>query len=234
MANASVLIISDQHQPFAHADIHEFLKALKHKYKPDKIINIGDEIDGHSLSFHEHNSELPSPSDELKTAINRMQPLYKLFPKMDLVESNHGSLVYRRAKAGGLPLWTIKSYRDILSAPKGWRWHKDITLTLSNGSKCYFCHTKGSDIQRVSQSMGMSVVAGHMHERFEIRYWANSLGLYFGMHVGCLIEDDSLAFSYNKLNLKRPMIGCGIILNGLPKLLPMVLNSYGRWNKEAP
>ena len=82
--------------------------------------------------------------------------------------------------------------------------------------------------------MGMSVVAGHMHERFEIRYWANSQGLYFGMHVGCLIDDDSLAFSYNKLNLKRPMIGCAIIIDGLPKLLPMVLNKHGRWIGVVP
>jgi len=35
-----------------------------------------------------------------------------------------------------------------------------------------------------------------------------------------------------KTQKSRPIIGCGVILNGLPKLLPMVLNKGGRWNRE--
>jgi hypothetical protein len=27
----------------------------------------------------------------------------------------------------------------------------------------------------------------------------------------------------------RPIIGCAVIINGLPKLIPMVLNKSGRW-----
>jgi hypothetical protein len=232
--NKRVLIISDQHFPYNHADIIAFLRAINKKYKPDRVINIGDEVDYHALSFHDSDPDLLSAGDELQTAINRLKPLYKIFPQVDVMESNHGSMVYRKAKHHGIPAKALKTYRDTLEAPKGWKWHKDLTIKLSDGSYCYFCHTKGGDIQRVSQSLGMSVVAGHMHERFEIRYWANSLGLYFGMHVGCLIEDDSLAFAYNKLNLKRPLIGVGIIIDGLPRLLPMVLNKQGRWIGKVP
>jgi hypothetical protein len=105
---------------------------------------------------------------------------------------------------------------------------------MSNGSNLYTCHSKGSDILRVSQAMGMSVASGHLHEKFEVRYWGNSLGLYFGMSVGCMIDDDSVAYAYNKINLKRPIVGHGLIINGIPQLLPMVLNSDGRWIKELP
>jgi hypothetical protein len=42
------------------------------------------------------------------------------------------------------------------------------------------------------------------------------------MTIGCLIDDASLAFAYNKNTLKRPIIGCGAILDGQPKLLPMI------------
>lgn len=232
MKNTRVLIISDQHFPYSHKDIIPFLKAVKEKYKPDRVINIGDEIDGHSISFHDSDPDLMSPADEMQAAIVGLKNLYKIFPKVSIVESNHGSLVYRRAKKNGIPSGLIKSYREMLEAPPGWTWSKDITLKLSNGCPCYFVHSKGSDILKVSQSMGMSVVSGHLHEKFEIRYWGNQLGLYFGMQVGCLINDDSLAYFYNKLNLKRPIIGVGVIINGLPQLVPMVLKKGGRWVGE--
>jgi hypothetical protein len=35
--------------------------------------------------------------------------------------------------------------------------------------------------------------------------------------------------AYNKNNLKRPVIGCGIIVDSIPQLIPMVLNSKARW-----
>lgn len=225
----SILVISDQHFPYNHPDILALLRAIKKKYRPDKIVNIGDEIDGHSMSFHEHSPDLMSPGDELKTAINRIKPLYKLFPKMDLVESNHGSLVYRRGVFAGLPRHVFKSYREVIEAPQGWKWHPDLTLQASDGSWIYFCHGRVGDGLKLSQSMGMSCVQGHFHEKYEIRYWGNSRGLYWSMIVACLIDNDSLAFNYNKLNLKRPIIGCGIILNGQPLLIPMILKPGGRW-----
>jgi hypothetical protein len=233
VSNSSVLIISDTHFPFAHPDTLDFLRAVAGFYKPDRVIHIGDEIDAHAMSFHTHDPDLLSPSSELELAIKYLKVLYRLFPVVDVMESNHGSLVYRRAKAFGIPKSVIKSYREMLEAPIGWKWHKDLVLTLNNGSKCYFCHSKGSDILRVSQSMGMSVVSGHEHSKFEIRYWGNPLGLYFGMVVGCLIDDNSLAYSYNKLVTKRPVIGIGVIVNGFPILVPMVLNNRGRWNRSV-
>ena len=232
--NKSVLILSDMHMPFSHPDIIAFLKAVKRKYKPDKVICIGDEFDFHAISMHPTDPDLLSPSDELKTARNRIKPVFGLFPKVDVVESNHGSLVYRRAKVDGLPRYLFKNYRDVLGAPKGWKWHNDLTIRLSNGASCYFVHSKGADILKVSQAMGMSVVCGHHHEKFEVRYWANSLGLYFGMIVGCLIDDDSLAFAYNKINLKRPLIGCGIIMDGIPQLIPLIMKKGGRWSGVLP
>ena len=44
----SVLVISDLHIPYHHPDAFKFLAALKKKYKPDLVVNIGDEIDQHS------------------------------------------------------------------------------------------------------------------------------------------------------------------------------------------
>jgi hypothetical protein len=234
MGFKSILIISDTHFPYNHPDTINFLGALKKKYKPDKVVHIGDEIDGHSISFHASDPDLLSPGDELQTAINRLSPLYKMFPKVDLVESNHGSLVYRKGKVFGLPRNVFKSYREVLQAPKDWHWHFDLTLKTSLGEKVYFCHGKTSAHAKLSQSMSMSTVQGHFHERFEIIHWANPNGVFFDMRVGCLIDDDSLAFNYNNTNLKRPIIGCGLIIDGKPKLALMRLNKDGRWDKSIP
>lgn len=225
----SVLIISDQHFPYNHPDIIGFLKALNKEYKFDKIVNIGDEIDGHAISMHAHSPDLLSPSDEFESAIKKLKVLYKLFPEMVVVESNHGSLVYRRGSFHGLPRMVFKSYRDVLEAPVGWTWHFDLKLKLSNGQFCYFCHGKASPPLKLSQSLGMNTVQGHFHEKFSINYWSSPNGLFWDMKVGCLVDDSSIAFHYNKVNTYRPIIGCGVIINGVPRLVPMLLKKGGRW-----
>lgn len=232
MKNKSILVISDSHFPFNHGDIIAFLKALKQRYKFDRVIHIGDEVDYHAISFHDSDPDLMSPGDELKTSIERLKPLYELFPKVDVLESNHGSLVYRKQKHHGLPRSVLKSYREILNAPSGWKWHFELVVTASNGMPILFHHGKSSNSLKVSQAMGMSYCAGHFHESMSIQYWANSLGLYWAMQVGCLIEKSTLAFEYCKNNIKRPLIGCGVILNGHPKLEPMILDKNGRWIKK--
>jgi len=61
-------------------------------------------------------------------------------------------------------------------------------------------------------------------------FQGNGERLNFGMTIGCLIDDGSMAFHYNKVFAKRPIIGCGMIIDSQPILQPMVLKSNGRWN----
>jgi len=49
------------------------------------------------------------------------------------------------------------------------------------------------------------------------------------MTVGCLIDKDSLAFAYSRVNIRRPILGCAYIENGIPNLIPMVLEKGNRW-----
>jgi hypothetical protein len=229
-----ILVIPDQHFPFNHPDIIAFLKSVAKEYKPDKVVNLGDEVDLHAFSFHEKHPDLMSPGDELKTAINRLKPLYELFPEVDVCESNHGSLVYRRGKFAGLPRNVIKSYNDILEAPKGWRWHNDIELEGSDGEPILFCHGLSSDVLKNSKNKSMRFVQGHHHSKFEVRYWANSQKLYWGVTSGCLVDYKSLAFEYGRLILDKPIVGCTVIRGGYPILIPMVLNKSGRWIGSLP
>ena len=41
------------------------------------------------------------------------------------------------------------------------------------------------------------------------------------MQVGCLIDNSSAAFNYNKQSPIAPIISCGIIVNGKPEIVFM-------------
>ena len=227
--NSRILLISDMHIPYHHPDTLDFLQHLKDEYSPTRVICLGDELDKHALSYHDSDPDLKSAGDELRASLPVIQKLYKMFPKMDILESNHGSLVWRKAKTNGIPRHYIKSYNDVLEVGDGWKWHHDLTIELPNGNKCYFHHGKSSDVLKLSQQMGMNAVQGHYHNDFSAKYWANPNGLYWGFQIGCLIDDKSYAFSYNNVNIKRPIVGTGLIIDSNPILEPMLLGEGGRW-----
>ena len=230
MANKKILIISDMHLPYQHKDSIIFLKEIKKEFKPDMIVNIGDLLDFHAISMHEHNPDLYSAGMELDKAKEYIKQLEDIFPEVVEVDSNHSSLVYRRALKFGMSKQFLKPYGEFLGTRK-WTWVDDLTLTMSDGKRCFFTHGRSADILKVSQTMGMSAVQGHYHTKFLVSWWANPDNLFFSMNVGCLINQKSMAFNYAKNFKTRFILGCGIIINGYPKLLPMVLNSKGDWIK---
>lgn len=208
MENSRVLVIGDFHAPYNHIDAVAFLTEINRIYRPDRVISIGDEQD---------------------KAIIELTPLYNMFPVVDILESNHGSLTYRKAKTHGIPRRNFKSYREMLEAPETWRWHESLTITLSNGKPCYFVHGKTVNPILLSQTEGMNAVQGHYHEKFGVTYWASNSGIIWQAFTGCLVNDSSLAMAYNKLNIKRPILGSLLIFNGNPIPIPMVLDQHKRW-----
>lgn len=219
--NSRILFISDMHLPYEHKDLFTFLAMLKKRYAPTRVICLGDELDKHAMSFHDSDPDLDSAGPELEKALPKIAKLHKMFPEMDLIDSNHGSMLYRKAKAHGISRKYLKSYNEVLNVGPGWKWHMDLTIQLPDGQNVYIHHGKNAEAVKVSQMMGMSHVCGHYHESFGVKYWANPLGLYWGMNAGCLIDDSSLAFAYNNVNMKRPIIGTGLIIDGYPVLEPM-------------
>ena len=168
-----ILIISDLHIPYHHKDSFSFLREIKKEYKPDFVINIGDLLDFHAINMHTHDPDLYSAGHELKLAKKFVKELESIFPNMIEVESNHSSLVYRRALKYGMSREFLKDYGEFLGTKK-WKWVEDLTLKMSNNEKCFFTHGRSADILKVSQ-------------------------------------------------------GSGIIIDGIPRLLPLVLNSKGDW-----
>ena len=226
-----ILVISDMHIPYHHQDSFAFLQAIKKEFKPTFTMSIGDLLDFHAISMHTHDPDLYSPGHELNASKEHIKRLESMFPKLIEVDSNHSSLVYRRAVKFGMSRQFLKDYGEFLGTKK-WKWVDDLTITMSNGEKCFFTHGRSADVLKVSQTMGMSAVQGHYHTAFTIKYWANPDRLFWAMNVGCLINQKNLAFAYSKNHKTRFIVGCGVILDGIPRLLPMVLNNKGRWIKK--
>jgi len=231
--NERILLFSDLHAPYHHKDALDFLAAVKDKYSPDRVFSLGDELDFHQISFHPSDPDLFGPSKELEVGRKTMRQLEEIFPKLDLMKSNHGSLVHRRVVAAGLPRQLIKQYNQIYGVGDGWKWHFDLSIRLTNKQHLYMVHMKNSNVKSLSQSIGMNAVQGHYHGQFTVQYWANPVSLNWGMQLGALLDDSSKAFAYNKKDRFRPILGCGMVIDSQPKLIPMVLKKNGRWNGKV-
>lgn len=224
-----ILCISDQHMPYHHPDMFRFLAAIKNKYKPTFVVNGGDEVDAHALSFHDSDSDLPSAGDELIKAIKAMKQLEKLFPDMVILDSNHGSLALRRMKHHGIPMKFLATQHQIYGVSKRWEWVNDFSITLPNGQKCYMAHGMTKNGIKLAAQRGTCVVQFHFHTEFRIDYIGNPNDLLWSLQSGCLIDRKSLAFAYDRLNLNRPIIGTSMIIDSRPVLIPMQLDKKGRW-----
>jgi hypothetical protein len=227
-----VLIISDTHIPFSHCDYISFLKHLKETLNPEIVIHIGDELDFHANSFHSQNQSSENTlgaSQELDDAIIEIQEgLHKLFPKMYLLESNHGSLLTRKFKHHGLPIRSLKPMHELYETPL-WSWHFHILLKTNLGD-VYLCHGKSKNPSTYCKEMGCSVVSGHFHESLSINWFDSHIKSRFAMYVGCLVDQSRYAFEYAKTNTKIFQIGCGSIdKEGLPHIHKMVMDSNNRW-----
>lgn len=229
-----VLIISDTHLPYHHPDTFKFLRTIRrsHMSSKDLVIHIGDELDKHALSFHDSDPDLDSAGPELEKSIKYLHVkngLYETFPEMYLCESNHGSLVYRKAKHNGIPRRYIRPYHEVLKTPT-WKWNEDYLLDTKLGP-VYVCHGKSSVYGKLAMSEGCSAIQGHFHGKFEITWHRSALCQRFNMFVGCLIDYEAMAFHYGRNNLPKPILGVGLLsMEGVPHLIKMHLNSKGRWD----
>lgn len=225
------LVVSDLHLPHGHQDALAFCVAVQKKYQLEETVFIGDIVDLHALSYHEKDPQLAGPDQELNAAKKVIQPWITAFTKARVCIGNHDSLIDRKAFTHGIPKQAIVHVSRLLGT-KGWDWRQEHVVPCGN-HHVVFRHSWGSSIEIAMNRNGTSVVAGHWHSKSSIVYAQTSFRRLFGMQVGCLIDTAHAAFSYNRQDIKRPLLNVGIIRDGEPSLVSMNIKD-GRWTGEVP
>jgi len=209
-----VLVIGDTHIPFEHPKYFDFIRQTYDEFNCNTVVHIGDVVDNHAISYHEHNPDGMSPGDELLQGIKILQTKwYKTFPDVRVCMGNHDELIYRKAITNGLPRAAFRSINEILHAPIGWTW--DFSHEVDHVLYQHGTGTSGKTAHTI-RSMGnrQSTVIGHIHSHAGVAYTASQKDLIFGMNVGCGLNIRSYAMLYGKDFVNRPTLGCGVVLEG--------------------
>lgn len=210
MANKSILVIGDTHAPFVLDGYLEFCQRIHRELKCSDVVHIGDLVDNHSISYHEHCPDGYSPADEMRQTDAILKKWFKAFPTAYLCRGNHDALVNRKGKTNGLPERCFKEFRDIWGLPKGWK--DDFHFTIDDVKYTHGTGYSGRNAHlQCAVDNRMSSVIGHLHSTAGIEYSANEVDCIFGMNVGCGVDRKSYAFDYGKDFKLKPIISCGVV-----------------------
>lgn len=229
----NVLCISDLQCPAEHQDALEFIKHVDKIWFPggDRfVVNMGDEVDQHTLGKWPANPNGRSGRDELKEAIHRLRSWYEVFPKMFICMSNHTYRAWKKAFLAGIPSEFMRSIGEVYEAPPGWIW-KDKWV---HGGVCF---EHGENVSGALAALNaakqnqMPTVIGHQHSHGGVIHCDSETGKLWGLNTGCLIDVHQYNFDYGKNIRIKPSLGCGVIKNGVPYFVPMLVNHQNRWVK---
>jgi predicted phosphodiesterase len=214
MSKSKVLVIGDIHAPYNRPSYLPFCKEIYNKYRCNKVVFIGDVVDLHSISFHPKHPELPNAAMEYDMAKKEIAKWKKAFPKALVCIGNHDSRPVRMAETVSIPEILLKDFSSIWDTPD-WSWNWEFIIDD-------VCYTHGTGCGGIypafnkMRSTGTSYVMGHTHANAGIKWEASTRHRLFGMDVGCGCNDRSMAFAYGQFARRRSIIGCGVVIEGIP------------------
>jgi len=212
---ATVLVIGDTHCPGMRRGYVEFLKRVADRYGVNRVVHIGDLVDWASISFHEKSPGLHNALQEFENAKRQVAQLSRAFPKADWMIGNHDALTERQAVTVGLPPQLLRDYADVWELD--WKAHPRFTKCMIDGV-VYSHGDSGKGGQHAAYAQAKdnfrSTVIGHYHSQAGVRWWANNEFRVFGMSVGCGIDIGRLQFEYGRRIVAKPILGCGVVING--------------------
>ncbi|MEM8737241.1 MAG: metallophosphoesterase [Planctomycetota bacterium] len=214
---ARTLVIGDIHEPVTHPGYFDFIKYIRDEWQTDQTIFIGDVVDMHGISFHSAHPEAPGPCDEYEQAHDGIHKWYGEFPKARVCIGNHDERIVRLAESVNIPSKFLRNYNEIWDTP-GWEWGYDFI-----DDDVYYFHgtgngggASGSPAFKVMQEQLMSSVIGHFHTKGGVQWTVGPTARRFGMDTGCGVDARKYAFAYNRHSKKKPMLSCGVVIDGHP------------------
>lgn len=214
----NILVIGDLHLPFTEPGYLQWCIEQRDKWDCGTIIFIGDIADFHYSSFHPIEPEALGCETEYEKMLQELSHWQTAFPEAMITYGNHDLIPYRKGYAGGLSSRMMKSWRDLFNAPKGWVFNDRFII-----DNVLYTHGTNSAIPRMVQAR-ISVVQGHLHSQQYCHWSQSEVNRLFAMQVGCGIDADSWAFNYGKSFPRKPVLGCGVVLESgtIPMVLPYV------------
>lgn len=213
----NILCVGDQHMPFEHPKYLDFIKAVHTRFNCVDVYMMGDIVDNHSISYHEHDPDGLSAGLELEMAIQHLKPWYEAFPYAKVCTGNHDGLSFRKALSNGIPKKFQKDIGEVFEVPN-WTFSEEF-----EEDNIIFTHQAAGNGVQSAYNMALhrhkSVVIGHVHSECYARMINNKD---FACIVGCGIDRDRYAFKYAKKFLKDQVISCVVIIDGrMPLVVPM-------------
>ena len=201
----NILVIGDLHEPFCLDGYLEFCIEQYEKWNCNQVIFIGDVIDAHGFSYHEHDPDGLSAGNELKLAIKKIRKWYNTFPEADVCIGNHDRMASRKSMTGGIPKAWIKGYNEVLGTPK-WNWVESVIY-----DEVLYEHGEGGQALTKAKNNMLSSVCGHTHTSCYTQWLVGKKFRVFATQVGCGVDAKSYAAAYAK-NFKKQAIGCAVVL----------------------
>jgi hypothetical protein len=197
----------------------------------ERIIHIGDLADFHAASFHDSEIGFFDVVSEMDAAREQIQHMQDVFgPDVEVLQGNHDANLGRKMKAAGLDPSLLRKPADIWGVD--WRFHRRYEkLMIDDVIYMHGDQGKGGKAPALAKAEGewMSVVCGHHHSAAGVWYGCNANTRYFGMNVGCGVDHRHAVMAYGATFAAKPMLGCGVVIDGVPYFEPMPLrNRYGR------
>jgi predicted phosphodiesterase len=225
-----ILVVGDTHEPASHPMYRRFCKDMYDKYGCQAAVHIGDVVDWHAISFHAKHPELPGPKDEHKLALERVRCWRKAFPQLRVCIGNHDRRPARLAETTSIPEYFLKSYNEIWKTPK-WKWNYEYII---DGVNYYHGEGCGGINPAYTRARGssVSIVIGHCHSAAGVKWIADKSARRFGMDVGCGLDVDRFQFAYGKHLQNRPILGVGIVIDGVPHHIIMPCGPGEKYHKR--
>lgn len=225
--DGNIMIIPDQHIPFIVDGAIEFLESVYKKYNIDHVLCIGDVLDFYALSFWDKDPDGADVYNEMLKSTDQLLALVDLFPKMHITIGNHDERPYRSARKNGVPDFMMRDYNEIIEKVtdykadfSNWYWNFSYiingTILAEHGTKSGLKATYDR-----AKVVNMNVIHGHTHSYAGVLYINDGINPQrWALNVGALINASEYAFRYGKRIEMKPTLGCAVIVDDVPQVIP--------------
>lgn len=219
-----IFVLGDMHLPYmdmyAISEIADEIDIAKERGDDVTVVQVGDIGDQRAWSKYPKDGECENAQLEWDKFEQCMLQLHEMIPEMHILFGNHDERVAKRAADAQLPRQLIKTLDKYFDFP-GWKWHTSEHPLEIDGVA--FIHGDTFPIptpQSAALRLGQSVCYGHTHQA-HLSYVTTYKKRMFSMNVGWLGDERQSAFNYARKSPHKCWKGYGLIIDGMPHLIPI-------------